>query len=323
MNYLDIRYKEKSFISLTSVTVEMFDEIIPHFQVKLERLLSYTQRGTLRVNGCKYPKFLPRVEEFLFFTLTYLKNNPLQEYHSASYGMSQSVCSGHINTGLKSLNYALKKMGFNPCRTGSDLADFVSKYDKYKVSLDVEKEFVRDAKIDKENLFLGDTTIVGVGRSIDEDVQRDFYSGKHKKHGVKNTYLCNKNKEIIYLGKTTEGKVHDKKMLEQEDVKYPSNSYLFLDLAYETYDAENVEIIIPFKKPKGGELTEQQKIYNQIVASARIAIEHVIRGVKRCRILMEGIRFYLLDKRDMVIETCAALHNLRTFFSKRKKTTIL
>jgi hypothetical protein len=44
------------------------------------------------------------------------------------------------------------------------------------------------------------------------------------------------------------------------------------------------------KKPKGRELTEAEKAKNTIISSIRILVEHIIAGVKRCRIVKDVFR---------------------------------
>jgi hypothetical protein len=46
----------------------------------------------------------------------------------------------------------------------------------------------------------------------------------------------------------------------------------------------------PFKKPKGGELTDEQKEFNRTLASERVVVEHIIRHLKIFRILAERYR---------------------------------
>ena len=43
--------------------------------------------------------------------------------------------------------------------------------------------------------------------------------------------------------------------------------------------------MIPFKKPRKGELTEEQKQFNSRLSKFRIFIEHVNRRIKRFKIL--------------------------------------
>ena len=45
-----------------------------------------------------------------------------------------------------------------------------------------------------------------------------------------------------------------------------------------------------FKKPKGGELTDDQKQFNKELASERVVIEHIIRHLKIFRIVAEKYR---------------------------------
>lgn len=46
----------------------------------------------------------------------------------------------------------------------------------------------------------------------------------------------------------------------------------------------------PKKKPRKSELTEEQKQSNRGLARRRVVVEHVIRGLKICRILVERYR---------------------------------
>ena len=51
---------------------------------------------------------------------------------------------------------------------------------------------------------------------------------------------------------------------------------------------------------------------NQIIASVRIEVEHVIAGIKRCRIVKETLRLTKDGISDMVMEIACGLHNLRS-----------
>jgi hypothetical protein len=52
--------------------------------------------------------------------------------------------------------------------------------------------------------------------------------------------------------------------------------------------AENV--ITPFKKPKNGDLTEEEEGINKFVSAERVCVEHVIRLVKSFRVAQERFR---------------------------------
>ena len=68
---------------------------------------------------------------------------------------------------------------------------------------------------------------------------------------------------------------------------------------------------MPMKKPKGKELTKEQKEANRQISKRRVRIEHVNSSVKRCRIVQEGCRIFKENARDLVMEICCALHNFR------------
>lgn len=73
----------------------------------------------------------------------------------------------------------------------------------------------------------------------------------------------------------------------------------------------DVVIQQPTKKPRGSELTVEEKEENRRIASIKMRIEHVIGSVKRYRIVKEKMRLWREGVRDMVMETCCALHNFR------------
>jgi len=68
---------------------------------------------------------------------------------------------------------------------------------------------------------------------------------------------------------------------------------------------------MPTKKPRGEDLTLEQQVANQALHQRRLRIEHVNSRVKRCRIVKDRIRLWKADVRDVVMEVCCALHNVR------------
>jgi hypothetical protein len=70
----------------------------------------------------------------------------------------------------------------------------------------------------------------------------------------------------------------------------------------------------PQKKPRNGELTDDEKALNRLVSQLRIRIEHAIGGVKRYRMVKDKLRNWKSGFRDTVIETCCGLHHFRLQF---------
>lgn len=77
---------------------------------------------------------------------------------------------------------------------------------------------------------------------------------------------------------------------------------------------ENVQIEQPTKKPRGGELTAEQKEENRRIASEKMRIEHTMCSVKRWRIVREKVRYWQATFRDLVMAIACGLHNLRLHY---------
>ena len=58
-------------------------------------------------------------------------------------------------------------------------------------------------------------------------------------------------------------------------------------------------------------MTVGEQMLNGIFSSARVVVEHVIAGVKRCRIVKEVLRLTTEGISDLVMEIACGLHNLR------------
>jgi hypothetical protein len=128
---------------------------------------------------------------------------------------------------------------------------------------------------------------------------------------VKNVLLVDKELIIQFLSETHPGTVHDKRVADATPYPLPQGSHLLQDLGFLGFTLDGVTIEMPQKKPKGGELTDDQKLANQAKARRRISIEHVNSSVKRLRILKDVCRLTLSGIRDLIVEVGCALHNFR------------
>jgi hypothetical protein len=128
---------------------------------------------------------------------------------------------------------------------------------------------------------------------------------------VKNVLLVDKELIIQFLSETHPGTVHDKRVADATPYPLPQGSHLLQDLGFLGFTLDGVTIEMPQKKPKGGELTDDQKVANQAKARRRIYIEHVNSSVKRLRILKDVCRLTLSGIRDLIVEVGCALHNFR------------
>lgn len=159
MRYDKVRRNAPRMLSLTSLTVSEFEALLPTFKYHWDEYYShYTLKGKLRERisyGRKTGK-LPMIEDKLLFILSYLKNNPLQDYHGSCYDMSQPQCNEWIHLLSDILRKTLKTLGELPERNVVRLQYILGQYD---------------------NVLL-DGTERPIQRPLDEDRQKSCYSGK-------------------------------------------------------------------------------------------------------------------------------------------------
>jgi hypothetical protein len=55
----------------------------------------------------------------------------------------------------------------------------------------------------------------------------------------------------------------------------------------------------------------EERFLNGLFSSMRVVVEHVIAGVKRCRIVKDVLRLTKKGVSDLVMEIACGLHNLR------------
>jgi hypothetical protein len=117
--------------------------------------------------------------------------------------------------------------------------------------------------------------------------------------------------KILYLSETYEGSVHDKKICDEEPFEFQQEIELLQDLGYQGHAPKNAVIQMPVKSSKYKKLTEEEKNDNKMKSSRRVAIEHTISGVKRCRIVKDKFRYRRYGYDDLVMVLACGLHNLR------------
>ena len=129
--------------------------------------------------------------------------------------------------------------------------------------------------------------------------------------------LASQDKQILFLSQTYEGSVHDKKMADEADLVFEQTIELLQDSGFQGFRPVNATVVQPLKKPKGKELSQQQKQQNKEKASERVVIEHAIGQVKVWRIVKEKIRSYRHKLRDEMMLIACGLSNFKINQKKR------
>jgi hypothetical protein len=296
LRYVHLVRNPKRFLALTGYTVDEFRALLSFFVVRFRAYVSlFTLEGKPRQNR-SYSTYtnssLPTMEDKLLFILNYLKTNPLQEVHAQSFGMQQSQANQWIHLLLPLVKQALADCGEIPARK--------------------KQNFHMDEN--EVGLFFHDGTERPINRPQDPEEQKLYYSGKQKKHTVKNDIVIDEPCKIRFLTDTVEGKKNDKRLADESGYQLPKDSVLAQDAGFQGFELEGVSILQPKKKPRGGELCYADKVRNRLISGIRVRIEHAIGSVKRYRIVKEQSRTWKPGFRDLVFETCCGLHNFRLNF---------
>jgi len=134
-----------------------------------------------------------------------------------------------------------------------------------------------------------DCTEQPIQRPRDNAAQEAHYPGKKKCHLLKTEYIITAEGRIASVSASHPGSHHDL-TIRREGPSLPRAARGYADSAYQGYDKEHPNLDIPYKKPKGGELTEEEKQYNRGLSSFRVAVEHRIGRTKRFRIVSDRFR---------------------------------
>ena len=149
-------------------------------------------------------------------------------------------------------------------------------------------------------------------RPKDSQRQKEHYSGKKKRHTRKHITLTTRNKRVIILTKATPGTTHDKRQLAEAKIveAIPDEVSIEGDLGFQGLQNEFVNVQVPHKKPKGKELTEQQKQENREFSRQRVVCEHAHAGIKRYNAVSAVYRNRVPNFDDLLMLIATGLWNL-------------
>lgn len=290
-SYESIKQDKAVFLSLTSLTVKEFYELCASFAGTWNEHTNQHEKDPSKGGR---PYVLDVMEDRLLFILFYLKTYPLQTVLAYSFEISQSEANLLVHQLSFVLRMTLKKDGFTPPRITDEML----------------------ARLEQENSqdYGIDGTERRINRPVDQDAQRFFYSGKNHCHTLKNNIVAGlDDRQIKGLSDTYEGKKHDKKICDEENTRLPEGRDLYRDTGFQGHEIIGVNIHQPKKKPRGGELTSEEKEENKLISRVRVIVEHVIAGVKRCRIVKDVFRNTKAGYDDDVIDLACGLHNFRSY----------
>lgn len=161
LQYKDISHQEQLVRSYTGLSKDEFENLAIDFGQEYGHYIGhFTWEGKERQRQSKVRKnsVLASIEDKLLFILYYLKLNPLQQVLAHTFGMNQPQANRWLELLRARLLATLKKRGLLPERNAERLCRLLA---------------------GEQRLYI-DATERCVGRSVDDETQKEYYSGKKK-----------------------------------------------------------------------------------------------------------------------------------------------
>lgn len=244
--------RSRSFHRLTGVTVAVFDQM-------LQRLQGPWDKAQSRKIKPGRPWDVGGLDEHLLVMLLYYRCYVTQEFIGFFYGVDRSII----------------------CRAIQRVETLA------KPLFGLKREPLISAE--EAEALIVDCTEQPIYRPEHDATQKAHYSGKKKRHTLKTEYTITEKGRIVSASPSHPGSHHDL-AVRRAGPKPPADARVYGDSAYQGYDKEHPNIDYPYKKPKGGELTEEEKEYNKGLSRFRVRVEHKIGQIKRFRVVSDRFR---------------------------------
>jgi IS5 family transposase len=272
----------KAFPALTGLTRPEFDRLFEAYSSAADThraARTHTKRGSrrlVRAAGAGHPHDLdPRTRVVL--ALVWVRVYPTYELLGWLFGLDRSNAWHNAQDVLEVLeamtDFPFDRPGRDRPRLGT--ADAVmAAFPSVRVVIDAKEQAFR--------------------RPAGWDEQKPFYSGKKKRHTVKNQVVCTPGGRIASVSRTAPGRTHDLTVLRHDGVldRLPAGAGVMTDKGYVGVgaDAGGRPVVIPAKATRNHPLTDDQKAAARVINRHRVVVEHVMAQFNRFGVLRQTFR---------------------------------
>jgi DDE superfamily endonuclease/Helix-turn-helix of DDE superfamily endonuclease len=301
VTYAALCLNPKIFPALTGMTREEFDRLAIELAAALDRsraTSTHTKRGQPRRRAAGGgPRATLDLPTRLLMTLLWLRVYPTYEVLGWLFGLEKSNAWENVQGTLAMLesltDFPFERPAAGRAKLGTRQAVFDA-FPEVKIIID-----------GKEQPFQ---------RPQGWDEQKPFYSGKKKRHTVKNQILCTPEGRIGGVSETVPGSTHDLTMMRGEGVldRLAEGEGAMADKAYTgaQRDRPGVPLVVPTKATRGRPLSEDEVAANRKISGCRVVIEHVMAQLNRFQVLKQVFRS-VFGRHTRVIRVVAALVDRR------------
>jgi DDE superfamily endonuclease/Helix-turn-helix of DDE superfamily endonuclease len=157
-----------------------------------------------------------------------------------------------------------------------------------------------------------DVTEQQIPRPVDKRRRDSYYSGKKKRHTIKNQLVVNNHGIIIHKTHHKKGRRHDYDIYKENHPAIPKQVINVFDLGYLGVEKDFPKQLssLPNRKKRNQELSDDHKNYNKNHSKKRIVIEHTICRLKKYKIMSDVFR-NRLRKYNKISDIVSGLVNYR------------
>jgi hypothetical protein len=302
LSYDELCRHPASFPSLTGMRRAEFDDLLGRFgraEADLRAQGGPTRRdgeSRRRAPGAGRP-YANGVADRLLMALLWLRVYPTYEVLGYFFGLHKRNAQLNVRAALAVLD-TLDDFPFD--RPGPDrpkarsAAEVMAAFPQVHVIIDAKEQ--------------------RINKPAGEEAQKPYYSGKKKAHTVKTQVVIDTRGRIVTISGSVPGSMHDLPLLIGSGVmERLGGASAMMDKGYVGVDKHypDVPVVLPFEKPRGGELSETQKGHNREVASHRIVVEHTMAQLNRFTVLRQVFRGKRRERHGEVTRVVAKLVNRR------------
>jgi len=275
LNYTKLARKPRQFCSFTGITPRQFDflypKIVKKYTITENKRLS--KRKRIRDIGAGRPYKLPLKERVLMLLVYYrcYTSYDLLEY---LFGIDASTACRDI----AKIEPAVKCSIPIPAKLYAD--------SKKISNIKQLQEFF------PELIAITDATEQPIPRPKDKKKRKTHYSGKRKRHTVKNQITINQKGEIIHKPPHSPGRKNDYAIYKSKHPVLSDQLMVFYDLGYlgMEKDLPGQTSVLPYKRKKRKQLNDSQREWSKTHSKIRIRVEHAISKIKKFRINKDTFR---------------------------------
>ncbi len=266
LNHSYLRSFPKVFRALTGLDVSEFNDLVhdvlPCWEKAEHRRLARRNRQRAIGGG---PHFELGVTDQLLLTVIWLRRYPTQEVLGFLFGVSDTTAGRYVHRLLPWLEKSGREMMRRPDperRSHRSLDDLFHEIPELKA-------------------VVVDTFEQRVQRHQDRTKADTYYSGKKKAHTLKSQVAVNLfTGEFVDVSESVCGPTADLTLLKQSGLlaRLPDDVRRLFDLAYVGVEqlCPNSICLLPRRKPRNQPRPPEDAIYNTMIASVRIQVEHSI-----------------------------------------------